>query len=411
MNPVRIALIGAGNRGRGIFGQYALQFPQHAQFTAVIEPNVAKRTAFAQEHGIAEAQCYTDYRDFYAERRELDAVIIATVENERVNPVMMAMEHGYHLLVEKPLATNRADAELICRAAADYQQVFMVCHQMRYTPLYGTLMSLVASGDYGEVVSIEHSENLSYHHMAHSFVRGFFNSSQLTPMILAKSCHDMDLLRWLAGSRPSRVASFGQLSYFKPKNAPEGATPFCLDGCPAETDCPYSAQKIYLGEEPDPAYIRQMGSPETSQRLRVLLKTNQFGRCVYHCDNDVVDHQSVSIEFQNGVTASFMMTGHNAVERRITKISMTKGELQIDSSAGTIDAWRFQPGSHQTITPSMANSSHLGGDTAIMNGFTQAISSGNFKQVLTPVEMSLDSHLMAFAAEEARLTHKAVEFD
>ncbi len=411
MDPVRIALIGAGNRGRGVFGGYALQHPTRAQFTAVIEPNEAKRNAFGMEHGIPEAQCYSNYREFYTAQREVDAVIIATVENERVNPVMMAMEHGYHLLVEKPLATNRADTELICHAADGYDKVFMVCHQMRYTPLYGTLMGLIASGDYGEVVAIEHSENLSYHHMAHSFVRGFFNSSRLTPMILAKSCHDMDLLRWLAGSRPSRVASFGKLSYFKPENAPEGATPFCLDGCPAEVGCPYSAQKIYLAEEPDPAYIRQMGSPETRQELIELLKTNQFGRCVYHCDNDVVDHQSVSLEFQNGVTASFMMTGHNAIERRITKISMTNGELQLDASAGTIHAWSFQPLSEQTITPSDSNTSHLGGDTAIMDGFTQAISSGNFKDVLTPVEMSLDSHLMAFAAEESRLTHKVVEFD
>ncbi|MHB1462297.1 MAG: Gfo/Idh/MocA family protein [Armatimonadota bacterium] len=411
MNPVRIALIGAGNRGRGVFGGYALQHPTRAQFVAVIEPNEAKRNAFGVEHGIPEAQRYSDYREFYAARRKVDAVIIATVENERVDPVMMDMEHGYHLLVEKPLATSRADTELICHAADGYDKVFMVCHQMRYTPLYGTLMSLVASGDYGEVVSIEHSENLSYHHMAHSFVRGLFNSSKLTPMILAKSCHDMDLLRWLAGSRPSRVASFGKLSYFKPENAPEGATPFCLDGCPAESVCPYSAQKIYLGEEPDPAYIRQMGSPETRHELIELLKTNQFGRCVYHCDNDVVDHQSVSLEFQNGVTASFMMTGHNAVERRITKISMTNGELQLDASEGTIDAWSFLPLSKQTITPSESGTSHLGGDTAIMDGFTQAIGSGNFKDVLTPVEMSLDSHLMAFAAEEARLTHQVVEFD
>ena len=338
-------------------------------------------------------------------------MIIATVENERVNPVMLGMERGCHLLVEKPLATNRADTELICHAAANYDKVFMVCHQMRYTPLYGTLKRLITSGDYGDVVSVEHSENLAYHHMAHSFVRGFFNSSKLTPMILAKSCHDMDLLRWLADSRPLRIASFGQLSYFKPQNAPKGAPAFCLDGCAADSECPYSAQKIYLAEDTDPAYIRQMGSPETKQELLTLLKTNQFGRCVYHCDNDVVDHQSVCIEFQNGVTASFMMTGHNGVERRLTKLSMTNGELQLDASAGIIDAWRFHPYSKQTFTPSASDTTHLGGDTAIMDGFTQAIHSGNFKDVLTPVGMSLDSHLMAFAAEESRLTHKVVEFD
>ena len=410
MQAIRMALIGAGNRGRGVFGQYALDMPHRAKFVAVVEPDEKRRDAFAAEHSIFPDKCFDNYDDFFANRDEsIDAVVIATVEDNRKAPIFKAMKQGYHLLVEKPLGTNQEEVIEICRSASDYDKVFMVCHQMRYTPLYNTLKSLIDSGHYGSVISIQHSENLSYHHMAHSFVRGLFNSSKLTPMILAKSCHDMDLIKWLAYGRRASVSSFGSLMHFKPENAPAGSAKMCLDGCSVERNCPYSALKIYFNDKTDPAYLRQMGSPQTKEELRNLLAKNQYGRCVYHCDNDVVDNQVAIINFDNGVSASFAMVGHNAIERRITKVSLTNGELELDVTSGHVKTWTFEPLAENVITPAGTNNSHLGGDAAIMDGFTDAISSGEFKNVLTPVDMSLDSHLMAFAAEEARITGKVVD--
>ena len=402
--PVRMALIGAGNRGRGIFGAYAKQMPHRAVFVAVAEPDEARRNAFSQEHGIPESARFQSAGELFAAKGlDLEAVIIATVEDQRLEPVVQAISKGYHVLVEKPLGCTAAQVVAMTDAARTSDRVFAVCHQMRYVTAYATMKELINSGRYGELIAMQLSENLSYHHQAHSFVRGFFNSSRLTPMILAKCCHDMDIMCYLTGRRPVRVSSFGSLTWFKPENAPQGAPNFCLEGCPAEARCPYNVLKLYFNDDTDQAYIRQMGVVKSKAELMDLLKTNRFGRCVYRCGNDVVDHQSVNVEFEGGLTVSFNMAGHNAVERRITKISLTNGEIGFDTSGDTITAFTFEPLREERIKPSGMLGSHGGGDRLIMDGFVAAIQSKGAAPMLTSVDMSLDSHLLAFAAEQSRV--------
>lgn len=407
--PVRMALIGAGNRGRGIFGAYAKQMPHRAVFVAVAEPDEARRKAFSQEHGIPESARFQNAGDlFAAQGLDLEAVIVATVEDQRLEPVVQAINKGYHVLVEKPLGRSAAEVVAITDAAKKSDRVFAVCHQMRYMTPYATMKELIDSDRYGEVIAMQLSENLSYHHHAHSFVRGFFNSSRLTPMILAKCCHDMDVMCYLAGRRPVRVSSFGSLTWFKPENAPQGAPEYCLQGCPAAARCPYNVLKLYFNDDTDQAYIRQMGVVKSKDELMELLKTNRFGRCVYRCGNDVVDHQAVNVEFEGGLTVSFNMVGHNAVERRITKISLTNGEIGYDTSEDTVMAYQFEPLREERIKPAGTVGTHGGGDRLIMEGFVDAIRSNGSAPMLTSVEMSLDSHLLAFAAEQSRLAKGAV---
>jgi predicted dehydrogenase len=233
----------------------------------------------------------------------------------------------------------------------------------------------------------------------------------MTPMILAKSCHDMDILCYMTEKRPKRISSFGSLNYFKKENAPKGAPKFCLDGCPAYKECPYNVLKIYFNEDTDPAYIRQMGVIKSKDHLREVMSKNQFGKCVFRSDNNVVDNQSVMIEFEGGINVSFTMAGHNYHERRITKISMTNGEIHYDSTFGHIKAYTFEPLIEETFKPSGANGTHGGGDKKIMDSFVDAITSNDKSQILTPVQMSLDSHLMAYAAEESRKTGKVVDIN
>jgi predicted dehydrogenase len=406
---VTMALIGAGNRGRGIFGQYALNMAHRAQFVAVVEPDEAKRTAFAQQHRIPAERCFADIRSFLAQPRLAQAVVIATLESEREEPIMGAIKAGYHILVEKPLGCTPQQVLRITDAARQFKGIFIVCHQMRHIVAFDTIKKLITSGQYGEIVGVQHSENLSWHHMAHSFVRGFFNNDRMTPMILAKSCHDTDILRYLIDRKPVRVASFGSLTHFRPDKAPAGAPKFCLDGCPAYQSCPYHVLKIYFGDDVDPAYIRQMGVVRDNQHLMELLRTNAFGRCVFHCDNNVVDHQVMQVEFEGGVTASFCMYGHNYFERRILKLSMTNGEISFDWHEGIIRAYTFAPPSQQEIRPDGMRGSHGGGDRVIMDAFVDAIVTGDRRFVLTPVEMSLEGHLLAFAAEESRRTGQVVQ--
>lgn len=408
--PVTMVLVGAGNRGRGIFGQYALDMPHRAKFVAVAEPDDVKRHEFGDVHGIPPEHRFPHFEPLFAQHGKMaEAAIIATLEDERLAPAMAAMKVGCHILIEKPLGTRLDDVLRITDAAARYDKLFMVCHQLRYTPIYSAVKSLIDSGRFGHVICVQHSEQLHFSHMAHSFVRGFWNSSSLTPMILAKSCHDMDMLRWLIDSKPIKVSSFGSLMHFRAENAPIGAPERCLDGCPAEHDCPYSVRKLYIDEDTDPAYYRQMGVFQTRDELMALLATNRFGRCVYRHDNDVVDHQVVQILFENGVTADFMMSGHNAVERRMTKISLDRGEIEADIGKNIIRAHTFEPRSESVITPHVVGGTHHGGDRAIMDAFTEAIKSGETDPVLTSVKMSLDGHVTAFAAEESRRTEQVVD--
>jgi predicted dehydrogenase len=407
---VSLVLVGAGNRGRGIFGQYALDNPHRAKFVAVVEPDEERRLAFAQAHDIPPEGRFASIDALFEQHpgKIGDGLIIATVENVRAEPIRLGMKAGYAVLCEKPLGLSAADAVRVTDAAAAHPGIFMVCHQMRYTPLYRMLKGIVASGDYGRVVNVEHSENLDFEHMAHSYVRGFFNNDSLTPMILAKSCHDMDLLIYLIGAKPARIASFGGLAHFRPENAPAGAPEFCLDGCPAAGSCPYDVRRMYLRPNTDPAYLRQMGVIRDQTHLFELLKTNRFGRCVYRCDNNAVDHQVCAIEFEDGVTASFTMAGHNGVERRRTRIQMTDAEVDLDSHRRTIEIRRFSTGEHQVISPAKGGGTHGGGDSAIMENFVDAILTGRRDLILTSVAESLDSHLMAFAAEASRKNGRAL---
>ena len=406
---VTMALIGAGNRGRGIFGQYALTMAHRAQFVAVVEPDLDKRAAFAQQHNIPADRCFATSAAFFAQPKLAQAVVIATLESEREAPILGAIKAGYHILVEKPLGCTPREVLRITDAARSYEGIFIVCHQMRHIVAFDTIKKLIVSGQYGEIIGVQHSENLSWHHMAHSFVRGFFNNDRMTPMILAKSCHDTDILRYLIDRKPVRVASFGSLTHFRPERAPAGAPKFCLDGCPAYQSCPYHVLKIYFGDDVDPAYLRQMGVVKNNQHLMELLRTNAFGRCVFHCDNNVVDHQVMQVEFEGGVTASFCMYGHNYFERRILKLSMTNGEISFDWHEGVIRAYTFAPASQQEFRPDGMRGSHGGGDRVIMDAFVDAIVTGDKRHVLTPVDMSLEGHLLAFAAEESRKTGQVVQ--
>jgi predicted dehydrogenase len=408
-NKVTLVLVGAGNRGRGIFGQYALDNPHRAKFIAVVEPEADRRASFAQAHEIPPAMQFASVSDFFGRHPEkmADALVIATIEGVRVEPIRLGMQADYAVLCEKPLGLSAQECVAVSDAARRHKGLFMVCHQMRYTPLYQALKRIVSTGKYGRVINIEHSENVSFEHMAHSFVRGFFNNDALTPMILAKACHDMDILLYLTGAKPLRIASFGGLAHFRPENAPAGAPAYCLEGCPAAKDCPYDVRRMYFRPDTDPAYLRQMGVIRDQNHLLELLKTNRFGRCVYRCDNNVVDHQVCSMEFEGGVTASFVMDGHSGIERRRTRIFLTEAEVDLDTSRNTIEIRRAN-GEQEALTPTAGGGTHSGGDHAIMENFVEAILTGRDDFVLTSVADSLDSHLLSFAAETSRRSGQTV---
>lgn len=414
ISQVNMGLIGAGNRGAGVFGQYALDMPHRVKFTMVMEPEPTRREHFAQLHQIPADRCFSSLEEMKqaADRlKDIQAVAIGSTEDFRYEPIAFAMEQNWHILTEKPLCTNAAELAKLRKLCTGYPQIIVVCHQLRLTPVIRAIKSLLDSGRFGRITCLQHSENLAYSHMAHSFVRGIFSKDTLTPMLLQKSCHDMDVLLHLNGKKAKRVFSFGSRNFFRAENCPPGAPKFCLEGCPHASDCPFDVIKLYFSEDTDPAYLRQMGVIENREQLREYLCHSRYGRCVFQCDNNVVDNQVVVVEYTDGTTSSFTMCGTNAFERRIIKISLTNGEIVYDGKEENIvRASTFAPRRDETVEVKI-NGTHSGGDRAIMDNFVDAVSTGNRSGLLTPIDDSYAGHFLVFAAEESRKTGVAVDLD
>jgi predicted dehydrogenase len=412
MKKVTVALIGAGQRGMDCYGKYALRYPYEVQFVAVAEPNRERREKFKQEHRLSEEQCFADWRELLAQPKLADAVLICTLDKVHFAPVIAALQAGYHVLVEKPLSPNPDECLQMGAAAEKAKKIFLVGHVLRYTNFFATIKQILNEDGIGDLISIQHNENVAFWHYAHSYVRGNWrNSTESSPMILAKSCHDMDILLWLAGADCTHISSFGSLSHFTPEHAPEGAPDRCLDGCPVAHTCPYYAPKFYLTGEPGwPASV--ISDDLSMEALLKALQEGPYGRCVYRCDNNVVDHQVVTIEFANGITAAFTMCAFTNDVYRTIKLMGTKGEIRgvISRDKCEIEIQEFPTQTHKVIELQNEGGpqGHGGGDFGLMRHFVRLVQNDDQQSGLTSATISVQSHLMAFAAEKSRLERKVI---
>ena len=409
---ISIALIGAGQRGMDCYGQYALRYPDEAQFVAVAEPSATRRENFKQQHGLSDEYCFNDWQNLLAQPRLADALLICTLDTLHFEPVMAALQAGYHVLVEKPLSPDPYECLQMGKAAAEAKRVFLVGHVLRYTDFFSTLKHILEENQIGQLISIQHNENVAFWHYAHSYVRGNWrNTKESSPMILAKSCHDMDILLWLANSDCTHISSFGSLSYFTAQIAPEGAPDRCLDGCPVANTCPYYAPRFYItGQTGWPASV--ISNDLSTEGILKVLKEGPYGRCVYHCDNDVVDHQVVNIEFASGATAAFTMCAFTNNISRTIKLMGTRGEIRgvIDQDRSIIEITEFGTGVQRVFNlhSESGTQGHGGGDAGIMRHFVQLVKEDGQKTGLTSAANSVQSHMMAFAAEQSRLEKKVI---
>lgn len=409
MKKVTVALLGAGGRGKDSYGAYALKHPDEIQFVAVAEPNEERRLQFSRQHGIKSDMCFKDWRELLGKEKLADGMLICTQDKMHFEPSVKSLEKGYHVMLEKPMAADPKECVMLGEYARKYKRIFLICHVLRYTNFFSTMKKLLDDGVIGQLISIQHNENVAYWHQAHSFVRGNWrNSKESSPMILAKCCHDMDLMLWFAGADCIKIASFGSLTHFKKENAPEGSPNRCLDGCPAEKKCPYYAPNIYLTENTGWPTSAISDDASLEARTRALIE-GPYGRCVYKCDNDVVDHQVISAEFANQVTAAFTMSAFTNDCTRTIKLMGTKGEIRGSMEKREIEVLDFLTGNKNIIQVGKAKSGHGGGDSGIMGEFIENIRKGDISQGLTSAAVSVQSHLMAFAAEKSRLENKVVD--
>ncbi|MEA4945048.1 MAG: Gfo/Idh/MocA family oxidoreductase [Propionicimonas sp.] len=406
--PVTLAVVGAGNRGQA-YADWTLQHPEAARVVAVAEPDPARRERFAASHGLGPDATAADWRELFDRPRVADAVIIATQDRLHTEPAVAFARAGYDVLLEKPLAPTLDECEQVAEAARAGGGIVAACHVLLYTPHTAALREVLASGRIGEIASIQHLEPVGYWHQAHSFVRGNWRRRDESAfMLLAKSCHDIDWLQHIVGRPIRRVSSFGGRFHFGPEHAPVGAAERCVD-CRLQDSCEYSAVHIYgdrLSAGDDGWPVSVVVDPATPASLAEALRTGPYGRCVYHCDNDVVDHQVVSLEFDGGASGVFTMTGFTEYAYRQTRIFGTHGELTTDGRF--IDIVEFAGDRRERIDveavgDATAGGGHGGGDEGLMAAFSHAVATRDTSGLYSGIEASLASHRAVFAAERARL--------
>jgi predicted dehydrogenase len=413
VTPISVVLIGAGNRGRAVFGDYALRHPERMRIVALAEPREDRRRATAAEHGLAPERVFTDSRALFAARPEAQAAIVATGDTEHVEPALAALASGHHLLLEKPIAPDPADCLRVTEAAERAGRILQIGHVLRYTAFYARLHALVSEGRVGRVTMIDLREHVAYWHMAHSYVRGKFRKRPLAaPFILAKSCHDLDLLSWLADSPAARLSSFGSLGVYREALAPAGAPERCSAACPVQASCPWDAERFYLRADERKARHWPWSdlSPDPSRDARAAaLATSDYGRCVFRCDNDVADHQVVAIEFENGLTATLGVHGTASEELRTVRVSGSVGELRGVLQHGVIQLSRHGSREREEIRIEASAAGHSGGDEGLLDHFCDAVARDAPDRVLASGRSALESHFMGFAAERARLERRVID--
>jgi predicted dehydrogenase len=464
-SPIKAILIGAGNRGITAYGNYALNYPRKLKFIAVAEPLKHRRIKFATLHNISNEMCFMSWEQLLDKEKVADVAFICTQDQMHVEPTIKALNLGYDVLLEKPIAHTLDGCIKIVKTAEENDQILGIGHVLRYTRFFSKIYDTINNNLLGNIINISHRENVSWFHMAHSFVRGSWrNVKSSSPMILAKCCHDFDLLYWMVGSLAKKVSSFGNLSHFTKKNAPKSSPEYCVEGCPIEKSCLYYAPRIYIDIVPilqimeqsgkkgikflanlrrnhlktltflvkiikplmrlrywrewpvEPLYLNReeyLSEDYTDETKLRILKESQYGRCVYKCDNDVVDHQVVNLEFENGVTANLTMHGFSEREGRTLRIDGTKATLfgAFQDSGQKISIFDHYSGIEKEIFSqsfSSGEDGHGGGDFLMINAFLKSILERR-NQPLTNARESLESHLIAFAANESRLRDQVIE--
>lgn len=422
MKRVTVAIIGLGSRGKDTYAKCQYILKDEMQIVAIADIIPQKVEDVSTKYNIPKQMCFESGEKLLEQDKLADAVFICTQDKQHYEHAIAALKKGYHILLEKPISPNLQECKQICELANKLNLKVVVCHVLRYTAFYQKIKQIIDSGKIGDIVSIQAIENVCYWHQAHSFVRGNWRNSELSsPMILQKSCHDMDILLWLANKKCKNVSSFGDLKLFKKENAPKGSALRCID-CKVKSSCPFDAEKIYLTNESTgilngntdwPCNILALNP--TEQSIKEAIKASPYGRCVYHCDNNVVDHQIVNLELEANTTISFTMCAFTSKGYRNLKVMGTLGDIEANTYDNIIDIGVFGK-EHEIIdvhTLTTDFSGHGGGDNRLVKDFIDMVRDNSSKTLaLTSIEQSVESHYVALAAEQSRLSHgKVISLD
>ncbi len=416
MRKFKVILIGAGSRGIG-YTNIMAENPDKFEVIAVAEPIDSRREYIRETHNIPADMCFESFEPLLALGKIADIAVIATMDRDHTTVSLGAIELGYDLLLEKPIAPTPEECRAITDAAVKKGVKVVICTVLRYSNIFVKIKELIDSGRLGNIISVNHEECVGDIHQSHSFVRGNWgNSDRSSTMLLQKSCHDLDILQWLIGKRCKKIQSFGALTYFKSENAPEGAPDYCIEGCPMADSCQFNAVKLYLDDK-DNRWFRTTSSKEadpTDEQVKAAITNTQYGKCVFKCDNNVVDHQTVNMLFEGDTTVTFTMNCFNKGGRHI-HIMGTKGELDAAlSSDEPIKLYDLAKGETEEIPMTGKDGvtgGHGGGDVGLVNDLYDYLN-GTYKGNSVPeIEESLYNHMLVFAAEKSRTEGGVVDID
>ncbi len=402
---ITIAVAGLGSRGTS-YAECVKMMSDKAEIVACADIIPEKLERFAKQYGVPKEGCYNSAEEMLAAGKLADVMFICTMDRDHYRFAIPALKLGYHLMLEKPASPVPSECREIAQVAREENREVLVCHVLRYTPFYRKLREIMQSGVLGDVYCIQANEQVTYWHQAHSFVRGNWrNSDQTSPMLLQKCCHDMDILLWMTGKHCVAVSSFGSLSHFTAKNAPEGAPDMCSEACPKFGECPYSIKECYYkpAEKGNFGWPLDVVEPEPNiEKLKETLKTSQYGRCVYKCDNNVVDHQVVNILLEDDLTISFNMCAFTSGGGRNIHIMGTKGDVIAKMEDNSIQLTLFGQESKMVETVAETDAfGHGGGDYILVKDLVELMN-GNRREGLSSIDDSIESHLLALAAEHSR---------
>jgi predicted dehydrogenase len=427
-NTVSAIIVGAGNRAL-TYASYALDHPDELEIVGVADPNDTRRRKVAERYDLSSRQCFRTAEEVAEQPKFADAVINGTMDHQHVPTSIPLLEAGYHILLEKPFATSEEEMWELLEAVNRYDQKVLICHVLRYTLFYSAIRQRILAGKIGDVIHIETTEHLSYHHMAAAYIRGKWANRKVvkSSLLMAKCCHDLDIITWMkSGISPSSVASFGSNMQFRPENAPEGAGSRCLVDCEVESTCMYSARKHYIDHPERWGFyvwqsLEDIENPSLERKIEELKREdNPFGRCVWERENDVVDHQVVIIEFEDGSTATHNMIGGTSRPSRSIHITGTEGEIE-----GTFEDNEFVV-RHKDPRPNREYSEekvlfdidgdmhgafgeHGGGDPRLVEDFVRVLRGEDISISTTSIEDSVYGHLIGFRADRSMQEHRVLD--
>ncbi|MEG1935135.1 MAG: Gfo/Idh/MocA family oxidoreductase [Rikenellaceae bacterium] len=407
--PITTIVLGASGRGK-LYGDYSLEHPDELKIEGIAEVVETRRNMYGDKYGVAaENRCAT-WEEILKRDKFADAVIISTPDHLHYAPCKVAIDKGYEILLEKPIAQTEEQCRDIVAYAEKHNKVVCLTHVLRYSPYFLMIKDVIDSGRIGEVLSIQHFEPVDCIHFSHSYVRGSWrDSKRSTPFILAKSSHDLDMIYFLLGGKKcKKVQAYGSLTHFKAENAPKGSAERCTKCAhEVESKCPFSALKIYYRDRTW-LYVFDLPAEESKQGDAILnfLETTPYGKCVYHCENDQPDHYVMAMEFEGGTTCNMSVEAMTSYSGRRTRIMGTKGDIVGDMETFTVTD--FLTRTSETINAeahdaaNYKNAGHGGGDEGMIRDWLAAIRTKDSSLMTSPLSDSLESHLIAFAAERSR---------